>query len=117
LLNLAFGAGHAPIHDALTRSYDDGISNNKALDDYNDKEIEALNLRRDEEDTDKGPFLAWRANHGYLPRGAWVLFSETTGLRECAYVLWDMERMERHMMLQVFESISEETEDIFKRRI
>lgn len=35
------------------------------------------------------------------------MFSETAGLRERAYVLWEMERMERHMMLKVLEGVPE----------
>lgn len=66
----AFSAGQAQLHDALTRLCEDGIGNINPLDDYDGEEIEALSPRRDEEHTDRGSFLAWRASRRYLPRGA-----------------------------------------------
>jgi hypothetical protein len=57
----------------------------------------------DKEDLEYGPHLAWRAGHlsppPIAPAGLLIGVDENGGLREFAYVLWDLERMERFDMI------------------
>lgn len=45
------------------------------------------------EDTDRGPFEAWRNTNGHLKVESSVMVSDNTWLRERAYVLWDEDRV------------------------
>lgn len=49
------------------------------------------------------PWEAWRGAHADLPRNAFVMFSENSGLRDRAYVFWDNQRFARYCLLRKFE--------------
>ncbi|EPE32081.1 hypothetical protein GLAREA_12163 [Glarea lozoyensis ATCC 20868] len=82
----------------------------KTLDEYTEQEIQALVPRIDPHDTDQGPFKAWRLVHGDLPHDCWVSHNDTSGLRERAYVMWDLDRLENHNLLATFPNVPEATE-------
>lgn len=99
------GSSSAELYDALAESVEADSNDDTSLEDYTQDMIEALVPRHDSQDTDQGPYLAWRAFHGYLPRSAWVMLSTNSGLRERGYVLWDWDRMERYNMIELFQNI------------
>jgi hypothetical protein len=76
------------------------------LAEYNDEQLNELTPHYDNQDTDLGPFEAWYAAHESLPRNSWVLFPDNAGRRECAYVLWDGDRIETYDLLEQFENTS-----------
>ncbi|KAL0944820.1 uncharacterized protein CTRU02_202707 [Colletotrichum truncatum] len=58
------------------------------------------------EDSDKGPFRSWYTAHKGVPLGAGLMLQENEWLRDCAYVLWDWNRVEKHQLLKLFEEPS-----------
>ncbi|KAI5457678.1 hypothetical protein BGZ63DRAFT_427714 [Mariannaea sp. PMI_226] len=97
LLKSAFMAGRSRLPEALIElgEIDD--------DDSSGDGFEALESSSD--DTDKGPSTTWLHAHTNSPRFEWVMFSDAAGLRERAYVFWDLDRVERSKILDRFQSI------------
>ncbi|KAF2489262.1 hypothetical protein BU16DRAFT_598145 [Lophium mytilinum] len=108
LLKSAFSSKPIYLHDALSSPAGDTDYDHVILEDYDHVQIEALAPRRDDQDTDKGPFSAWFSDYRSLPRDAWVMFSDKAGLRERAYVLWDSDRIKRFNLMNVFSSVPED---------
>jgi hypothetical protein len=96
----------ASLSDAFQWLVDNG-GVQKTLDEYTEQEIHALTPRIDPQDTDRGPFEAWRLVHGDVPRDCWIAYNPNSGLRERAYLMWDLDRLERHNMLQTFPNVPE----------
>lgn len=107
MLKSALASPGTKLHDALNAEYSDDANNNTALEEYSDEELEALTPRSDKHDTDPGPYEAWYAAHAHLPPGAWVMFSDNTGRRQRAYVLWDWSRIKGYSLLEEFENTPE----------
>ncbi|KAF5485986.1 hypothetical protein CGCF413_v014070 [Colletotrichum fructicola] len=59
------------------------------------------------EDSDQGPFNSWNAAHEGAPLCAGLMLHEHELLRDCAYVLWDWDRVEKHHLLKAFENLSD----------
>ncbi|KAI1315803.1 hypothetical protein F5Y16DRAFT_197477 [Xylariaceae sp. FL0255] len=75
ILKSAFSVGRLELHEALIKSCEDG--SDIALSDYTEEELKALEPRRDEEDVDEGPFMAWKPTHDCMPCGVLSSFPTT----------------------------------------
>ncbi|KAH0424227.1 hypothetical protein CcaCcLH18_11663 [Colletotrichum camelliae] len=60
-----------------------------------------------DEDPDEGPFNSWYAAHEGAPLYAGLMLHEHELLRDCAYVLWDWDRVEEYHLLKAFEKLSD----------
>lgn len=60
-----------------------------------------------DEDPDQGPFNSWYAAHEGAPLYAVLMLHEHELLRDCAYVLWDWDRVEKYHLLKAFEKLSD----------
>ncbi|EHK16882.1 uncharacterized protein TRIVIDRAFT_206460 [Trichoderma virens Gv29-8] len=110
LLKSSFGAGRADLYDALTNPPGEDLDDGIPLSEYTDEDLDTLFSISHSEDANKGPFQAWRMAFNDLPRRAWAMLTNNAGLRERAYVFWDVERLERCGLLSLFEDVSEDSE-------
>ncbi|KAI1456017.1 hypothetical protein F4805DRAFT_433580 [Annulohypoxylon moriforme] len=112
LLKSAFLAGRVDLYDALMSPSETDLNDDAPLEDYADEDLAALfpPTESPDQDTDKGPFEAWRVVFNPLPRIAWVMLTNNSGLRERAYVFWDLNRIETYGMLNLFENVPEDSE-------
>jgi hypothetical protein len=101
LLESTYTSSQVPICEALTNAVSDA-----RFGDYIEDDLEALVRRHDVQDTDLGPLAAWRAVHGAEAYDG-IMMADSAGYRERAYVLWDLDRIDRHNMLQVLEKTPE----------
>ncbi|KAK1985820.1 hypothetical protein LZ30DRAFT_707208 [Colletotrichum cereale] len=62
---------------------------------------------KNEEDADRGPHESWYAAHIGIPLTGWLMLQDNGWLRDRAYVFWDWDRIERHHLLEVFQSSSD----------
>ncbi|KAI1321536.1 hypothetical protein F5Y16DRAFT_388759 [Xylariaceae sp. FL0255] len=74
--------------------------------DSTDDELKALEPRPNTEDTDLGPFCTWKSVFTFKdhPRARWA-FKFNHFNRDCAYVFWDLARVERHNLPKIFNEI------------
>ncbi|KAI2626753.1 hypothetical protein GGR54DRAFT_484076 [Hypoxylon sp. NC1633] len=109
LLKSKLGAEASDLFDRLSEPPEDfdGII---PLSEYTNEGLATLFPTPDSQDTNRGPYEAWRVGSLHLPRSAWVMLSNNSGLRERAYVFWDLERLERYGMLELFENVPEDNE-------
>ncbi|KAI0521392.1 hypothetical protein F5B22DRAFT_571704 [Xylaria bambusicola] len=63
--------------------------------------------RRHPMNTREVPFAAWKLGYNHMPPQALVLHPHTTILRRCAYVFWDLARIQRYQLLPIFDKLSE----------
>src|SRR5262245_45469122 len=56
-------------------------------------------------DTDEGPVLTWRGTCESISDDLSPMHCKTAGLRERAYVLWDLDRIQRCGMLELFRHV------------
>ncbi|KAI0884705.1 uncharacterized protein GGS22DRAFT_164140 [Annulohypoxylon maeteangense] len=112
LLKSAFVAGKVDLYDALMSPPETDLDDDTPLSGYADKDLAALfpPAESRDQDTDKGPFEAWRVAFNPWPRSAWVMLTNNSGLRERAYVFWDLDRIETYGMLTLFENAPEDSE-------
>jgi len=84
--------------EALWDVIDDDKTDDRRLGEYSDSELHSLAKRHGdetEEDTDRGPYEAWReANSERWPADACML-SDSAWLRERGYVFWDGDRLRK----------------------
>ncbi|KAI9647982.1 hypothetical protein NHQ30_002605 [Ciborinia camelliae] len=71
----------------------------KPLQDFAEEELNALVPRVDPQDTDEGPNKAWRIASFHLPRRYFFMWPENIEFRRRAYVLWDMDRLQKYNLL------------------
>ncbi|KAI0897554.1 hypothetical protein F4806DRAFT_462652 [Annulohypoxylon nitens] len=112
LLKSAFATGKVDLYEALMSPLEMDLNDDVPLSDYTDEGLAALfpSTESQDQDTDKGPFEAWRMAFNHWPRSAWVMLSNNSGLRERAYVFWDLDRIETYGMLKLFENTPEDSE-------
>ncbi|KAI5457634.1 hypothetical protein BGZ63DRAFT_427671 [Mariannaea sp. PMI_226] len=79
-------------------------------------DIKSLAPCADREDTDDGPLAAWRYGHRSWAVGGWSMLTENAGLRERAYVFWDLQRIERWKLLSLYPSIPEHSTGAFTKQ-
>ncbi|KND92089.1 hypothetical protein TOPH_03424, partial [Tolypocladium ophioglossoides CBS 100239] len=101
LLTSGSDGGRANLPEALAGVFE-ADPEDVILEDYSEEEIQSLVLLGDDTDTDMGPYESWRAAHYDLPRADWLMLSDDAWLRERAYVLWDLERIQTHHLLELF---------------
>lgn len=111
-LKSAFGASKVDLYDALMSPPETDLNDDTPLPGYADEDLAALfpPTESQDQDTDKGPFEAWRVAFNPWPRSAWVMLTNNSGLRERAYVFWDLDRIETYGMLKLFENTPEDSE-------
>ncbi|KAI1658971.1 hypothetical protein F4813DRAFT_355275 [Daldinia decipiens] len=112
LLKSAFVAGKVDLYEALISPPETDLNDDVPLSDYADEDLAALfpPTESQDKDSDKGPFEAWRVAFNPLPRSAWVMLTNNYGLRERAYVFWDLDRIETYDMMKLFENTPEDSE-------
>ncbi|KAI1400817.1 hypothetical protein F4819DRAFT_460077 [Hypoxylon fuscum] len=112
LLKSAFDAGEVDLYDALMSPPETDLNDDTPLSGYADEDLAVLfpPTESQDQDTDKGPFEAWRVAFNPWPRTAWVMLTNNSGLRERAYVFWDLDRIETYGMLKLFENTPEDSE-------
>ncbi|KAI5863973.1 hypothetical protein GGS23DRAFT_596457 [Durotheca rogersii] len=110
LLKSTFGAGSADLYEALCTPSEEGLDDVIPLAEYTDEALTTLFPVLDSQDTDKGPFEAWRVAFNVWPRCAWVMLVNSFGLRKRAYVFWDWDRLERYGMLELSDNVPEGSE-------
>ncbi|KAL7952235.1 hypothetical protein V8C34DRAFT_319219 [Trichoderma compactum] len=100
----------ADLFDALTILSEEDLDDDGPLAEYTNEELETLYPTSHAQDTDKGPFEAWRVAFNCLPRSDWSMLANNSGLRERAYVLWDLDRLKRCDLLELFENTPNDSE-------
>jgi hypothetical protein len=101
LLHRTFLAGgDLYLHEFLTRAENDWDPDDEDWEWYTEDEVESRLPPPDAQDGDQGPRAVWAATIDRSINAAMAIGCE--GLRERAYVLWDMERIQRHDMLRAF---------------
>lgn len=108
LLKSAFIKDGTYLHTTLISMANDYSNDNTALQDYNEEVLSLLFPSLNDYSMDQGPYQAWKVSNGHFPRSAWVMYGGTAGHRERAYVFWDVERVERYMLLDLFKSLPED---------
>ncbi|OTA99895.1 hypothetical protein M426DRAFT_268527 [Hypoxylon sp. CI-4A] len=111
LLKSAFDAGTVDLYEVLMSPPETDLDDDIPLSDYANEDLAALfpPTESQDQDTDKGPFEAWRVAFNPCPCHAWVMLTNNSGLRERAYVFWDFDRIETYNMLKLFENAPEES--------
>ncbi|KAI1331455.1 hypothetical protein F5Y16DRAFT_268570 [Xylariaceae sp. FL0255] len=92
--------GKVNLYEVLERSCTS--DNGAALNFYADEEISQLIPRRDEDNLDEGSFRVWKKCYGIYNLARCILEEDNGANRICAYVFWDLERVQRHSLLGVF---------------
>ncbi|KAI0383085.1 hypothetical protein F5Y04DRAFT_287634 [Hypomontagnella monticulosa] len=110
LLHSAFDVGSADLIDALTTPLEIDLNGGMPLCDYSDGELEALFPPPENRDIDKGPFKVWRVVFSLWPPSEWNMLDSNAEVRERAYVFWDLDRIEKYGMLELFENPPEGAE-------
>jgi hypothetical protein len=105
LLDSVVSAGSASLYYGLIGSPREDSTSDALLEEYTEENIKDLVRHQDLLDTNNGPYSAWFSAHRDVPRSFWVMFDNNAGLRECAYVLWDIDRIERYNLLKLFENV------------
>lgn len=98
--------GQANLYNALISRPESDLNNIVTVSDYADEDdLEALfpPIESHDQNTDKGPFEAWRVAFNRFSTCMWVMLTDNSELREWAYVFWDLDRMETSGMLELFE--------------
>ncbi|KAI1385952.1 uncharacterized protein F4822DRAFT_414582 [Hypoxylon trugodes] len=110
LLKSAFGGQKADLYDKLIEPLETDLDDHTPLSGYTEKDLAAEFTPMEGQDTDKGPFEAWRVTFNPLPPSAWVMLTNNSGLRERAYVLWDLDRIEKYGLLKLFDNAPKDSE-------
>ena len=85
--------------EALPEVIDDDENDGRKLAEYSDAELHAIAKRysgQTEDDTDRGPYEAWREANADRWLADSCMLSEAAWLRERAYVFWDGNRLRNH---------------------
>lgn len=70
--------------------------------------LKKLFSKQDPDDANRGPYEAWWPSHRCNSRYDMVLCPDQDALRERAYVLWDMERLEQYNLLEIFAKLDDQ---------
>jgi hypothetical protein len=88
--------GRVNLPEALHEVLDD--ADGRPLKAQSEEELHSIALRRDnppDDDTDQGPYEAWRNAHADSTLEESVMFGDDAWLRERAYVFWDRDRIQQ----------------------
>ncbi|KAF3074796.1 hypothetical protein CFAM422_003079 [Trichoderma lentiforme] len=110
LLKSSYGASSAYLYDALTSIPEVDLDDDTPLAQITDEDLKTMIPTSNDQDIDKGPFEAWRVAFKDLPRSMWVMLTKNSGLRERAYVFWNLDRLERYDLLELFKNAPEDSE-------
>lgn len=100
MLESTFTRPMADLYVDMVNLIEDGSDDQVPLSEYTKEELARLFPTRCVWDADEGPFEAWRVAFWDLHKGRWAMLKENDWLRERAYVLWDLERLEGNGMLE-----------------
>ena len=100
------GVDSTQLFDKLSTEEDADVDDYDGdLRDYSPEQIAALAPCQDPQDTDSGPYDAWRVTHLQVNRFAFVMFGNSQTCREHAYVFWDSARQQEHELLTLFDNL------------
>lgn len=94
MLDSTFTSPMADLYDTMVNLIEDSSDDQVRLSQYTEEELARLLPTPCVWETDEGPFKAWQATFWHLPKGQWTMMIHNDCLRERAYVLWDLERLE-----------------------
>lgn len=109
IIEAAFSSPMTDLYDTMVNLFRDDHGDQVPLAECTDEELARLLPAPCDRDTDKGPYEAWRVAFGYMHGTQWVMMTDHAWLRERAYVLWDMRRLEEYGMLEVIENAPEDS--------
>lgn len=110
MLESKFLADMSNLYTALVVPFEETGDDYVPLLEYTDEELVIMFPTPQGRAVDEGPFTAWRIAFRELHKAAWVMMKQNSWLRERAYVLWDMERLERDGLLGLIEDAPEDGE-------
>ncbi|KAH8648449.1 hypothetical protein BX600DRAFT_475279 [Xylariales sp. PMI_506] len=99
-------------HETLRESLNAAELDQRLLKDYSNDELEKLLPPLDISDMDNGPRVVWCAIHADDPFDL-IMMDNDAGLRERAYVLWDLDRVQRYGLIRVFENTPNEPSHMY----